>query len=211
MLAKNFSICPAILGLFLSLFFHGVTAAQFPHENEVAQPWGVILVQDDQQATNDYFDAARDPTVSSKLRGVEAYHLNKSVYDNISQGRYQYALNDIEYVLRYFPNHPTGLQLLTTIAVLSKNRAVPIRYFEKALAQYPSHALTYAQYGRYFVILGDLENGLQKLNYAIQLDPKLTAGYVWLAQAYEKKGDLKMARESQERARDLGYRGEFSK
>jgi predicted Zn-dependent protease len=174
---------------------------------------GLIRVQFDEKPHPhyDYFNANNDSYTKTLLQNVEVNHVNNEVLKNIGTGKYQYALRDLEFALRYFPNHPGALQILTTIAVLSKNRALPIRYFEKALALYPSHALTHAQYGRYFVALGDLENGVQKLKYAIELDPKLTAGYVWLAQAYEKKGDIKMAREAQERARELGYTGDFSK
>jgi predicted Zn-dependent protease len=164
-----------------------------------------------QQPDNDYFAAASDRNLASLLKTVEEYHMNKNVYDLVAKGTYGYALNELKYTLRYFPNHPRALQLLTSVAVLTKNRALPIQYFENALALYPNHPLTHAQYGNYFVIIGDLDNGIQKLNYAIQNDPKLTAGYVWLAQAYGKKGDTKMAREAQDRARELGYTGEFSK
>jgi predicted Zn-dependent protease len=87
---------------------------------------------------------------------------------------------------------------------------LPIRYFEKAIALYPSHAITHAQYGRFLVTIGDLENGIQKLSYSVQMDPKLTAGYVWLTEAYEKKGDLQLTREARERAKELGFTGKLS-
>ena len=154
---------------------------------------------------HDYFDASADEASKRLLRQVESFHLNKKFFENIAKGIYKYPLQDIDFVLKYFPNHPTGLQFLTSVAVLSKNRAMPIMYFEKAIALYPGHAITYAQYGWYYVTIDRLEKGIEKLNDAVRMDSQLTAGYVWLAQAYEKKGDFKLAREAAKRAKELGY------
>jgi Tfp pilus assembly protein PilF len=166
-------------------------------------------VQDLNQVENDYFDASKHRIVKQRLYNVERNHLNKGLIQNITSGNYKYALADINFALRYFPNHPTGLHLLTTVAALTKNRALPTPYFEKAIALYPSHAITHAQYGWFLVTMGDLENGLQKLKHAVEMDPKLTAGHAWLAHAYEKKGDLELARQAKERAKELGYNGKL--
>jgi predicted Zn-dependent protease len=198
-----------VVCLLVTVFFFSVVRKATPIDN-VEYLAGVIPIQDANQPMYDYFDAARDPAVKQALQAVERYHMTKEVLQNIGSGKYQYALGDIDFTLRYFPNHPMGLQLLTTVASLTKNRALAIRYFEKAIGLYPSHAITHAQYGWYFVTIGDVDNGIQKLKHAVEVDPKLTAGYVWLAQAYEKKGDSQLAREARERAKELGYKGTFS-
>jgi predicted Zn-dependent protease len=195
------------ISLLFVLFLVIVTDAQTIDVPKVEYSAAVMPIQSVTQVENDYFDAGSNRSVKQRLYNVERFHMNKSVLENISSGKYQYALNDINFTLRYFPNHPKALQLLTTIAALTKKRALPIPYFEKAINLYPSHAITHAQYGWFFVSIGDLDNGIQKLNYSVQVDPKLTAAYVWLAQAHEKKGDLKLAREARERAKELGYRG----
>src|SRR5688572_1091024 len=197
-------LCPVMLIFLLTLDVQ-FADAQGSHLGNRQHPPQVMLVQDETQVEKDYFHAGNDRNVKQQLNNAEHFHLNKSVLENIATGKYKYALGDINFTLKYFPNHPRALQLLTTIAVLSKNRALPIPYFEKAIRLYPSHAITHAQYGTCLVVIGDLENGIQKLNHAVQMDPKLTAGYVWLAQAYEKKGDLHLAREAKERAKELGY------
>jgi predicted Zn-dependent protease len=197
---------PAMLILLLTLYAQ-FADAQGSHLGNRQHPPQVMLVQDETQVEKDYFHAANDRNVKQQLNNAEHFHLNKSVLENIATGKYKYALGDINFTLKYFPNHPRALQLLTTIAVLSKNRALPIPYFEKAIRLYPSHAITHAQYGNYLVVIGDLENGIQKLNHAVYMDPKLTAGHVWLAQAHGKKGDVQAAREARERAKELGYSG----
>jgi predicted Zn-dependent protease len=197
-----------VICLVLTVCFFSVARKATPSEKGQYLA-GVILVQDANQPVYDYFDASRDASIKQALQAVERYHMNKEVLENIRTGKYQYALGDIDFTLRYFPNHPRGLQLLTAVAALTKNRALPIRYFEKAIALYPNHAITHAQYGWFVVTIGDLETGIQKLKHAIAMDMQLTAGYVWLAQAYEKKGDLQSAREARERAKELGFTGKL--
>jgi predicted Zn-dependent protease len=204
---KNYRL---VLSLLVGLLPVGVTEAQIILFDNVAYSAGVMPIQDAPHTVYDYFDASADRIVKQRLQAVEQYHMHKGVLENIANGKYKYALGDIDFTLRYFPNHPRGLQLLTTVAALTKNRALPIQYFEKAIALYPSHAITHAQYGWFFVTIGDLDKGIQKLNYSVQVDPKLTAGYVWLAQAYEKKGDLQLAREARERAKELGFSGKLT-
>src|SRR5688500_13355544 len=208
-MSAKFGRCRIVVCLLLTFSFVSVSGAQVvPFDNREYSA-GVMPVQDATQTVYDYFDAGKDRTVKQRLQAVEQYHMNKDVFDNIASGKYKYALGDIDFTLRYFPNHPRGLQLLTTVAALTKNRALPISYFEKAIALYPTHAITHAQYGWYLVTIGDLDKGIQTLKYAIEMDPKLTAGHVWLAHAYEKKGDNELARQAKERAKELGYNGKL--
>ena len=174
------------------------------------RPQGIILAQAAGHEVLDYFEVKSSRAAMERLRAVEQYHMNREVYQNVTSGKYNYALADIKFTLNYFPNHPTALQLLTTIAVLSKQRSMPIAFFERAVALFPQRAMTHAQYGHYMVSVGDLEGGIQKLKYATELDPDLIPGHVWLSLAYERKGDATLARKARERARELGYSGKFS-
>ena len=157
-----------------------------------------------QNPGNDYFAAATDKELANLVRSVEIHH-NKLAYEHIRNGRYDYALNELKYTLRMFPNHPRALQLLTVVASVTKSKTLAVSYFEQAVTLYPQYALTQAQYGHYLATTGDLENGIQKLRHAVEMDSKLTAGYVWLARAYEEKGDFESAREAGARAKELGY------
>jgi predicted Zn-dependent protease len=195
--------------LILTLAFPVISLTQASQFDNIDQSSSMMRIQNITGDEHDYFDASADEANRRLLRQVESFHLNKKFFENIGKGIYKYPLQDLDFILHYFPNHPTGLQLLTSVAVLSKDRALPIMYFEKALALYPSYALTYAQYGWYYVTIDRLDNGIQRLKDAVQKDPQLTAAYVWLAQAYEKKGDLQLAREAGARAKELGYNGKL--
>jgi Tfp pilus assembly protein PilF len=163
----------------------------------------------------DYFTANENADTKRMLQQVQQNHLDRSwghakgVMGFIADKRYRDAKLDLDYTLGRFPNHPRALMLLEMVAKLNNEPSLPIRYYENALRLYPQYAVTRAQYGNYLVQIKELEPGIARLSEAAQMDPKLVAAHVWLARAYHQVGNFELARESQEKARELGYKGEF--
>lgn len=144
------------------------------------------------------------------LSNVERHHLTREKFWKwYNAGKYHYALEELKFVLRYFPNHPKALQLLGGIAVLTKDPTMPIPYYRKALRLYPQHALTYAQFGNYLANIGFIDDGLARLRIAIKKNPKLAVAHAWIAEAYDKGGHPELARQAAEQARALGYQGKI--
>lgn len=158
----------------------------------------------------DYFIANQYPEIQELLILNERYHLNKRVLGDFAAGRFNLALPDIKFVLRYFPNHPKALMLIGTIAKSTKKLSLALPYFKKALQLYPQYALTHAQFGSYLSDIGLIAEGIESLKKATEIDPKLVQAYVWLAKAYYKKGNKELALKATERARELGYKGKVS-
>jgi len=149
----------------------------------------------------DYFD----PQYKGKLITVESYHLTKETFWKKFESRqYNYALQDLSFVLRYFPNHPKALQLMELLGKITQQPHLAIGYYEKAVRLYPQYALTHAQYGNCLVDIGQTEEGIGRLRRAIQINPKLAVTYYWLWDAYTKIGNLEMARQIAEKAKELG-------
>jgi len=149
----------------------------------------------------DYFD----PKYKVELATVEKYHLTKETFwMEFESRRYHYALGELKFVLRHFPNHPKALQLMELVAKMMNQPHLVIPYYEKAVRLYPQYALTHAQYGNYLVDIGLTEQGIGRLQKAIEIDPKLTVAYYWLWDAYTKNGNLEMARQIAEKAKELG-------
>lgn len=163
-------------------------------------------------ARQDYFAKDRDPKISELLHTVEQYHLsNANFWKKFNTpGQLEYALGDLQYVLGVFPNHPKALQLLGSVARLTKNLSLPLLFYQKALNLYPQYALTHAQYGAYLVDIGNIKAGITKLEEAIRMDPKLPQAHAWLAKAYYQSGNPELARQAAEQARKLGYKGKTS-
>ena len=157
----------------------------------------------------DYFTAKDDTETTHLLHLVEIAHTNK-VLPQIGKNDYGGALSDIKYTLNRFPNHPRGLVLMGLYARLTKSYSLVVPYYEKAIRLFPQYALTYAQYGAYMIMLGKVDSGIKRLEQAVEMNPELVFAHVWLAAAYQKIGDLKLSRESESKARDLGYKGEIS-
>jgi len=151
---------------------------------------------------NDYFTTPRN---SELLYEVEKYHLSdENFLAKYRSGRYYYAIQDLKFVLNYFPNHPRALMFMGSVAQLTKDLSLGVIYYEKAIQSYPQYALTHAQYGEYLVNTGLVKEGIERLRKAIEMDPKLAIAYKWLSKAYTKIGDLEMARRAAERAKELG-------
>jgi Tfp pilus assembly protein PilF len=157
----------------------------------------------------DYFIANDDSETTHLLHLVEIAHTNR-VLPQMSKNDYGGALSDIKYTLNRFPNHPRGLLLMGLYARLTKSYALVVPYYEKAIRLYPQHALTYAQYGAYMVTLGSVENGIKRLEQAVEMKPELLFAHVWLAVAYQKSGNMELSRQSESKARALGYTGRIS-
>jgi predicted Zn-dependent protease len=162
----------------------------------------------------DYFIANENPDTRRMLQQVQQNHLDhswghaKGVPGFIADKRYKDAKLDLNYTLGRFPNHPRALLLLGMVAKLANEPALPIAYYEKALALFPQYAVTRAQYGNYLVEIKQVEPGIAKLIEAIQIDPNLLAAHVWLARAYYQSGNAVLGHQEAERARELGFKGD---
>lgn len=165
---------------------------------------------------HNYFAVTQSPYLITLLGQVESQHLTRCRHDaggilgDIAKGRYDLATTDLQYVLRQFVNHPRALMILSSVAIVTKNGHLAVSYFERAIALYPGYALTYYQYGAYLVNIGQVEDGIAKLDQSVTLNPKLTAAYVALSKAYRRNGQVELANQAQEKARELGYKGDVS-
>lgn len=156
----------------------------------------------------DFFTASEDAETERYLTLVEHAHTDR-VMLWVRQDLINNAFAECKYTLDRFPNHPRGLILLESVAKLMQAPTLPTTYYEKAIAEFPQYPVTRAQFGRYLVELGKIDEGIAKLKRAVEMDSKLKPAYVWLAEAYYKKGDYEQARQAAKKAKSLGYTGEF--
>ncbi len=134
----------------------------------------------DPSAGDDYFMAPYVPKVKSWLALVELGHANERVWKLFRSGDNADPLQDTQYALVRFPNHPRALNLLVEIAKAMDRPSLPLPYFERALKYYPQHAFTHAQYGHYLVDIGATSAGIAELTEALRMDPRLLQARAWL-------------------------------
>jgi tetratricopeptide (TPR) repeat protein len=140
-----------------------------------------------------YFGRMTDGFTRELLANAERNHLaQENFWKKYRDGELNYALDDLEYVLLVFPNHPKALHLLTMVCRTMKDQNTPVIYFEKAVRSFPNEPYTYAQYGAYLISTGDTEAGISRLRDALRIDPNLTYALGLLAEA-QKKEKLKTA------------------
>ncbi len=170
----------------------------------IIAPAGTFFAgQGEEKEGNDYFASDRN---NSLLELVERYHLSDNFWTLFRQKEYYYAVGDIKYILRYYPNHPLALSLLCTLAQLLEDPGMPLRYFANAITLYPNYAITRIQYGEYLVSISLYENAVEQLKTAISLNPKSGDAYASLSAAYAKSGQKELADAAMEKAKKLGYK-----
>jgi Tfp pilus assembly protein PilF len=157
----------------------------------------------------DYFNPQNDAHINW-LKGDQDTNHTKPLIVAFAQGDLRQTKVQLEWILARFINHPQALAIAAAFSISTKNPTWAIPHFERALSIYPQHALTHAQYGKYLTDIGMADKGMEQLKKASEMEPRLIAAHVWLAVAYAKSGNADLARESTEKARSLGYKGDLT-
>ena len=154
----------------------------------------------------DYFLKDTDPYVKNDVFQRERYHMGQEWREALRNGKLQRALGDLDFVLRYVPNHPKALALVALISRVGGNPVVANLYFQRALQKFPQRALTHAQYGKFLVEVGKANEGIVRLEKAISMDPNLAIAHLWLARMYARAGKSDLANQEAQRAKELRAR-----
>jgi len=177
----------------------------------IAAIWLSLATADGAHAetfNNDYFSPERDEEL---LRTNERYHLSSEKFfakfqEAIETNRYDYALNELKFVLRYWPNHPQALMFMGTIAQLIKAPNLAKVYYENALHLYPQHEQTWTQYGAYLLECDQAAEAIKVLKQAVRINPQSPRAWGVLAKAYRTKGELSAAQDAERQAQRLGFK-----
>lgn len=150
----------------------------------------------------DYFD----PQKRQLLVQLKRYHLDAAVKD-MNDRKLNIAQAEVDFVLRWVPNHVEGLLVNEAIAKAKGLPEMAIGRYVRALELYPNHAITHAQFGSYLLNLGRVDAAIDSLNTAVRLDPTLGMAHSYLANAYRRKGDTDRAASEEAEARKYLGRG----
>ena len=125
-----------------------------------------------QQGNRDYYQPRVTKDDKQLLWNVENYHIGPGV-TKMQAGNFRSALGDIEFVLRYYPNHPRGLALISELCdVKWKNsRCDSDRWFRAAIEINPLAPRTFVVYGVHLQRTNRQEDAVRSYERAIRLDP----------------------------------------
>ena len=144
----------------------------------VAQGTGSVV------GTWDYYRAGASAESVQALRNVEQYHIEPGV-QRMRQTNYAGALEDFEFILNYFPNHPRALTLMSELCVKWKNpRCEAESRLERAIQINPKASQTYVIQGLHFQRLNARERAIGAYKQALDLNPASSNAHYNLGLAY---------------------------
>jgi tetratricopeptide (TPR) repeat protein len=115
------------------------------------------------------------------------------------------AYGHVEFTLRYYPNHPKGLLMLSDVCTKWKSPQCDADgWFEKAIDLNPNIAQTHALRGLHLQRTGRHKEAVEAYNKAIQLDPNSMYAHYNLALLYFEMGQFPLSNEHAQKSYALG-------
>lgn len=162
----------------------------------------------------DYTNPAHTTQVPGELECalcvVERLHFNSDIENLIRGISSAYAIDDLDYTLRAFPNHHRALNSMAKYYLINGTNKKHGRYtiecwFERALRFKSDDAIVYTIYGIYLAKKGDTEDALTKYQNALKLRPNMIEAHYNLGLLYVQLKDYKRANEHAVKAYKAGY------
>ncbi|MFZ5491213.1 MAG: tetratricopeptide repeat protein [Pseudomonadota bacterium] len=138
------------------------------------------------------------------IGAVEQYHLGPAKA-HLAGGRANYAMEDIKFILRHFPNHPDALMLLDSAAKGLGQPTMPDKYFKAAIDAYPNEPMTYVVLGMLQQKRGNIGDAIARYQHALSLSPYLPDAHYNLGLALVKAKRLDEANAHAVAAYRLGH------
>lgn len=156
----------------------------------------------DWRRPHDYY--ATDFDTRNLLKMVEGHHLEQA-RDEFERGKLKYAKQDLDFILRYFPNDPNALLLMGKLLLKENKHQEATGYFDRAIRMYPTHAATYTAYGVFLHRAGKLREAVAQYQEALKLDPGSAETHYDLGLAYLDLREYPLANQHAHTAYRLGY------
>ena len=144
------------------------------------------------------------------LHTVEQHHFTPNV-ENLRHGNTGTVGGDLGYTLMLFPNHYRALAALGKLSLREKNlKPGGIKYsvgcfFDRAIRFKPNDAIVRMVYGNYLLKAGQMNDAVEQLQAAADLDPENPTISYNAGLAYIQKKDYDKARTHAKRAYELGF------
>ena len=157
-------------------------------------------------ASLDYYAAGTTPQTAELLKNVEQFHIGPG-RDRMKRKSYQGALEDFEFILNYFPNHPTALSLVSDLCDVrwKSPRCDSSLLFEKALRINPYASQTHVLYGLHLQRRDAGDRAIDAYKRAIELNPASMNAHYNLGFAYLDGKRFDLANFHAQAAYMLGY------
>lgn len=150
----------------------------------------------------DYFHPGRHG--GQLLHNVEQAHLVPGIRQ-LAEGDFRHAHNSLDFVLRWYPNHPRALNLYSQLAMKRGQPDSALAYLDYALRFRPRDLSTHIIYGIHRYRMGDFRKAAGRFREALDLDPQSAEAHYNLGLTYVELREYDKARAQARKAYDLGY------
>lgn len=157
-----------------------------------------------QEHNRDYYAPLVGQNDRDLFKNVELHHLGLG-HEELENKRYDAALAHAEFMLRYYPNHPKALNLLSQICLRWKSPDCNAQeWFERAVARNPSAPVTYTLQGIYLHRIKRYQEAVESYKKALELDPSSVNAHYNLGLTYLELKQYEPANEQAQKAYALG-------
>jgi predicted Zn-dependent protease len=154
------------------------------------------------QVSYSYYDPSE--AAVRQLRTVEQYHFGKGMA-RMEAREWRLAMAEWDFILRYFPDHPRVLYLMSSTSIKANLGEQAEEYFRNAMALNARNASTHAIYGIHLYSLNKLDDAIEAFQQSLSLDPMSAETHYNLGIAYAAAGKLAAANRHAQAAYNLGY------
>ena len=136
----------------------------------------------------DYYAPRTKGEDITRLKNVEGYHLGPA-QEKMAKRLYLYAMQELGFILGYYPNHPQALSLLSKLCDLWRDpKCDADGAFQRAVKRNPDAAHTYLLHGVHLHRKRQLNEAVKAYRRAVELQPNSGDAHYNLGLAY---ADLK--------------------
>lgn len=160
-----------------------------------------ITLPVDPTIANDYYDPS--PAMRNRLYQVEKHHLPQAAR-KLYEGQFRYALGDLLFILRYFPNHPKALELLGQLSLRMNAPQLAEPRFKEAIQYFPAPS-NHLVYGIFLHDSSRFGEAIEQYKIALRNKPDYAEAHYQLGLAYVETKEYALANTHAQRAYALGY------
>lgn len=157
-----------------------------------------------QEGNRDYYAPRTENVDRQMFNNVERAHLQPGIMDMLNK-RYASALENFEFILGFYPNHPQVLGYISDLCSRwSHPKCDANKWFERAIALNPKAPATYLALGVHFQRHRKLDDAVASYKRALELNPRSPSGHYNLALALVEQSKLDLANEHAQISYALG-------
>jgi tetratricopeptide (TPR) repeat protein len=153
-------------------------------------------------AEYDYY--SHNPRVQRGVQVILDYHWDRAV-SAANNLRYRIGIDELGFILKWIPNHPQALLLLSNLTTSLDHAADAKPYFEKAIEFGPQYESSYTVYGIHLFKSGRFKDSIEKFNSALVINSESSEIHYNLGLAYFAIEDYEKAEIHAQHAYRLEY------